>query len=157
VDVLLVCAMSNHYHSVIFDRHGRYPEFLEHFHKMFARSQNALRGRWENLWSSEQVCVVALEGPEDIMNKLVYTATNPVNDHLVARGHHWPGVNSLHALLIGRSLCAERPRHFFRTSGVMPQRVEMKFSMPAELGNETAVLSELSRRVAEVEVTMAAE
>ena len=43
VEVLLPCAMSNH-HTVIYDRCGRYPEFAEHFHKMFARSQNALRG-----------------------------------------------------------------------------------------------------------------
>jgi putative transposase len=48
IEVLLPCAMSNHHHTVIFDRFGRYPEFVEHFHKMFARSQNALRHRWEN-------------------------------------------------------------------------------------------------------------
>jgi hypothetical protein len=47
--VVLPCAMSNHYHAVIYDRAGRYPEFIEHFHKLLARSQNALRGRWENL------------------------------------------------------------------------------------------------------------
>jgi putative transposase len=87
ITVLLPCAMSNHHHTVIFDRWGRYPEFVEHFHKMLARSQNALRGRWENFWSSEQVCVVHLVEREDVMNKLVYTATNPVKDHLVERVH----------------------------------------------------------------------
>lgn len=56
IDVLLPCALSNHYHAVVFDRIARYPRFLEHFHKLFARCQNALRGRWENLWASEQVC-----------------------------------------------------------------------------------------------------
>jgi biotin-(acetyl-CoA carboxylase) ligase len=39
---------------------------------MFARTQNALRGRWENFWSSEQVCVVRLVGRNDVMDKLVY-------------------------------------------------------------------------------------
>jgi hypothetical protein len=39
---------------VIYDRAGRYPEFIEHFHKLLARSQNALRGRWEAFWSCEQ-------------------------------------------------------------------------------------------------------
>jgi biotin-(acetyl-CoA carboxylase) ligase len=73
---------------VIFDRYGRYPEFVEHFHKMLARSQNALRGRWENFWSSEQVCVVRLVGREDVIAKLVYTATNPVKDGLVDRVDH---------------------------------------------------------------------
>ena len=45
---------------MIYDRAGRYPEFIEHFHKLLARNQNALRGRWENLWSCEQTCVVNL-------------------------------------------------------------------------------------------------
>jgi hypothetical protein len=49
IDILLPCALSNHYHAVIYDRAGRYPEFIEHFHNLLARSQNALRGRWENL------------------------------------------------------------------------------------------------------------
>lgn len=74
VEVVLPCAMSNHYHAVTFDRRGRYPEFLEHFHKLFARSQNALRGRWENFWSSEQACVVKLMNREGVIDKLVYTA-----------------------------------------------------------------------------------
>jgi REP element-mobilizing transposase RayT len=91
IDVLLPCAMSNHYHTVIYDRAGRYPEFIEHFHKLLARSQNALRGRWENLWSCEQTCVVKLVDREAVMDKLVYTAANPVQDHLVERVHHWPG------------------------------------------------------------------
>jgi len=78
---------------------------------------NALRGRWENFWSSEQVCVVKLVGREAVMDKLVYTATNPVQDHLVDRAHHWPGINGLPALLAGRCLRATRPRHFFRPEG----------------------------------------
>jgi hypothetical protein len=80
---------------------------------MFARSQNALRGRWENLWSSEQVCVVKLVGRDPVMDKLVYTACNPVQADLVDRVHHWPGVNGLVPLLAGRSLRATRPLHFF--------------------------------------------
>jgi hypothetical protein len=47
--------MSNHYHAVIFDRNGRYPELVEHFHTLFARSQNALRGRMGELLASEPV------------------------------------------------------------------------------------------------------
>jgi hypothetical protein len=44
--VLLPCAMRDHSHVVIHDRAGRYPEFIEHVHKLLARSENALRGRW---------------------------------------------------------------------------------------------------------------
>ena len=157
IDVLLPCAMSNHYHAVIFDRHGRYPEFVEHFHKMFARSQNALRGRWENFWSSEQVCVVRLVDREDVMDKLVYTATNPVKDGLVDKVQHWPGVNGLGALLAGRPLRAKRPWHFYRKHGAMPDAVELPLTIPCELGPEAEVLAELRRRVGEREAAIAAD
>jgi hypothetical protein len=70
---------------VIYDRAGCYPDFIEHFHKLLARSQNALRGRWENLWSCEQTCVVKLVDRDAVIDKLVHTATNPVADHLVVR------------------------------------------------------------------------
>jgi hypothetical protein len=36
------------------------------------------------------VCVVKLVGREDVMDKLVYTAINPVKDGLVDRVGHWP-------------------------------------------------------------------
>jgi putative transposase len=157
IDVLLPCAMSNHYHAVIFDRFGRYPEFIEHFHKMFARSQNVLRGRWENFWSSEQVCVVRLVDREDVMDKLVYTATNPVKDGLVDKVHHWPGVNGLAALLGGRPLRADRPRHFYRQDGAMPKAVELRLTIPAELGPEAEVLAELRQRVVDAETALATE
>lgn len=157
VEVLLTCAMSNHHHTVVFDREGRYPEFTEHFHKMFARCQNALRGRWENLWSSEQVCVVRLVDKEDVMDKLVYTATNPVKDHLVDRAHHWPGVNGLTALLNGRALRADRPGHFFRTNGNMPGSVELRLHIPPELGVEEEVIADLRERVFRAEAAFAAE
>ena len=53
-------ALSNHYHAVIHDADGNYPIFLEHFHGLEARSQNAHLGRFENFWSSEPTSVVHL-------------------------------------------------------------------------------------------------
>src|SRR5262245_60581159 len=66
IDVLLTTAESNHAHTVFFDRHGRYPQFVEQFHKMFARCQNARWGRWENLWSSSPPCVTRLLDRETV-------------------------------------------------------------------------------------------
>ena len=151
IDVVLPCAMSNHYHVVIYDRAGRYPELIEHFHKLLARSQNALRGRWENLWSSEQTCVVRLVDRAAVIDKLVYVAANPVLDHLVDRVHHWPGVNGFAALLAGRPLRATRPLHFFRPNGPMPEVLEMSLTIPSELGSAAEVLAELRERVHAVE------
>jgi len=157
IDVLLPCALSNHYHVVIYDRAGRYPEFIEHFHKLLARSQNALRGRWENFWSSEQTCVVKLVGRDAVLDKLVYTATNPVLDHLVERVHHWPGVNGLASLLRGRPLRATRPLHFFRPEGPMPDELEISLAVPPELGSATELLAELRDRVRDLEARCAVE
>lgn len=155
ISILVTCAMSNHHHTVIFDKHGRYPEFVEHFHKMLARSQNMLRGRRENFWSSEQVSVVKLVGREDVISKLVYAATNPVKDNLVDRVHHWPGVNGLSSLLNCRPMRAVRPRHFFRVRGPMPDKVETTLTIPTELGPAHEILDELRRRVREVELQAA--
>ena len=157
IDVLLPCAMSNHYHAVIYDRAGRYPELIEHFHKLLARSQNALRGRWENFWSSEQTCVVRLVDREAVLDKLAYTAANPVLNHLVERVHHWPGVNGLTALLHGRQLRATRPFHFFRPDGPMPDELEMTLTLPPELGPAELVRTELRERVARIEADRAEE
>src|SRR5215208_47700 len=55
VEILLPCAMANHHHTILYYRNGTSPAFTERFHKRLAKSQNAWRGRWENLWSSEQV------------------------------------------------------------------------------------------------------
>ncbi len=157
IDVLLTMAESNHHHTVIFDPHRALPAFLEHFHKLFARSQNALRGRWENFWSSEEVSVVRLVEAEDVIAKLVYTATNPVKDRLVERVHQWPGVNGYPSLVARRSLRATRPLHFFRKDGTMPEQVTLPFVIPPELGTEEAVLRTVRERVEAVELAVAAD
>jgi REP element-mobilizing transposase RayT len=148
IEVLLPVAMSNHYHVVVYDRDGTLPQFTEHFHKMFAKCQNALRGRWENFWSSEQVCNVRLVERRDVMNKLVYTATNPVKDDLVERVHHWPGVNGLRAFLRQAPLRAKRPGHFFRPEGGMPEDITLELVIPPELGDADEIRGELRQRVA---------
>jgi hypothetical protein len=45
----------------------------EPHHKLLARSQNALRGRWENFWACEQTYVVKLVEREAVIDKLIYT------------------------------------------------------------------------------------
>ncbi len=151
IDLLMMCAMSNHYHSVIYDRDGRYPEFLEHFHKLLARSQNCLRGRWENMWASEQTSVVELMTRNAVIEKMVYTATNPVKDGLVDRVHHWPGVNGYSALVSGRTLHATRPKHFFRPNGPMPEEVELALTIPDVLGSSVDVIADFKRDVLRAE------
>jgi hypothetical protein len=143
IDVILPCALSNHHHTVVYDRLGTIIQFVEHFHKLFARAQNAHRGRCENFWSSEPPSILRLTGFGDVMNALVYTATNPVKDGLVDRAHHWPGVNGYSDLVNGRVRSIRRPSHFFRSDGPLPEEVELELTVPPELGDAGTVRAQL--------------
>ena len=151
IELIASQQMSNHHHTDLFDRHGHIIEFTEHFHKMLAKCVNALRGRWENTWSTESPCIVELVDRSDVVEKMVYTATNPVLDHLVERVHHWPGAKLVQAMLQQQPLQATRPRFFFREDGPMPETVTLQFTIPPELGEPAAVLHEVRKRIAAVE------
>jgi len=157
IDVIDFTQMSNHLHDALYDRQGNAPAFYEDFHKLLAKCMNALRGRWENFFSSEQVCVVRLETRDDLINKLVYVATNPVKDGLVARVDDWPGSSGYRALLSGQPLRATRPKHFFAEDGTMPEEVTLHLTIPPELGDRDEILAELHVRVAAVEEEAARE
>jgi len=154
IELLFTLAMSNHHHTGILDREGRYPEFLEYFHKLFAKCQNALRGRWENFWSSEQTSVVLLVSDDDVVNKLVYAVTNPVQAHLVECAVHWPGTSSYAANCWGEEAVIARPKHFFRESGPMPDRVTLRFHRPATFAHlpQAEWAAMLERKVREIEI-----
>ncbi|MBK9036755.1 MAG: hypothetical protein IPL61_36815 [Myxococcales bacterium] len=157
IDMILPSAMSNHHHDVAYDRRGCEVEFRAYFHMLLARAMNALRGRWENFWSAEAPCTVELIDPADVLDKLVYAATNPVKDGLVERVHHWPGVNGLSALLNQRTITVHRPRHFFRPDGDLPEVVTLTLTIPPELGDPDQVRRELRERVTAVEAEAAAQ
>jgi REP element-mobilizing transposase RayT len=154
IQIVLTVAQANHHHTVIYDRYGNYPRFLEHFHKMFACCQNARLGRWENLWSNGEPGVTELLDRATVLEKLVYVATNPVKDNLVERATQWPGTNGYVHLLAGRPLVARRPRYFFHANGSMPAEVSMPLVIPDALGPAEAIIAELRERVAAVELKM---
>jgi hypothetical protein len=151
IDIVLPMAETNHHHTVIYDPHGRFPAFTEHFHKMLAKCMNARWGRWENFWAAEEVCVTRLLGRDAVMNALVYAATNPVKDFLVEEACQWPGINGYRELIHNKPLCAKRPRHFFRKGGRMPTEVTLELVIPAVLGTREEVIVELRARVEQVE------
>jgi putative transposase len=155
IDILISTAESNHHHTTIFDRHGRYPEFVEHFHKMVARCLNAKWGRWENLWASTEPSVTCLLDRPTVIAKLVYTAANPVKDLLVERAVQWPGTNGYRQLLHDKAIVARRPRFFFHEDGTMPEEVTLRLVIPPELGAADEVIAEVEAGVLEVERAMA--
>lgn len=151
VTVMGVVQMSNHLHDGAFDRHGNAPEFYGEFHRLLAKCMNAYRGRWENFFASEQVCVVHLKEREDLIAKLVYIFTNPVKDGLVERVADWPGVNGYEALLTGKPLRAKRPKHFFADDSDLPDEIELYLRIPPELGDHDEIVAEVKRRVEQFE------
>jgi putative transposase len=151
VNIILSQMMSNHHHTALYDQHGNEVAFREHFHKMMAKSQNALRGRWENMWASVEPCTIEVVGADDLLDKLVYIATNPVIDGLVDRVHHWPGPNFVAALLSGKTMRAKRPKHFFCEDGSMPREVELVLALPDHFEGKAEFLAELERRIKDAE------
>ena len=122
-----VTVMSNHYHAVCTDPEGRLPEFTAYLHRLVATCMNAAMGRWENFWASEKTSVVALENDEDIMEKIVYSACNPVAAGLVAKAEHWPGLTAYHS---GKTLTADRPDEYFRKEGEMAESASITLTPP---------------------------
>jgi REP element-mobilizing transposase RayT len=157
IDIILSQMMSNHHHTALYDRHGRYVEFTQHFHRLMAASQNVLRSRWENLWAAEEPCIVEVMTVDDLLDKLVYIATNPVKDGLVDKVHHWPGPKFVHALRTGAPMRAHRPRYYFRTDGPMPAEAELWLKLPDMIENRAEYLAELERRIAASEDEYARE
>ncbi len=123
-------AMSNHYHAVANDPEGRMPAFLEHFHKLLAKSMNAHLGRRENFWSTEETCVTHLPTPADIFDKIVYVLANPVAAGIVATVSAWLG-SSAWTLLGGGTVVCKRPEGaFFSKTGRMPEEAILEAAAP---------------------------
>lgn len=127
VQIHAVTVLSNHWHCVVSDPEGRIPDFLRDVHALIARYVNSARNRKENLWSSEQTSLVRLEGPEDILDKIVYTMANPVSSRLVARGNLWPGLRTCWP---AARETLKRPSRFFRSSGPTPEEAQLELIRP---------------------------
>lgn len=122
-----VCFMSNHWHGGVTDPHARLPEFLERFHRLLAKAQNASLGRWENLWSSDKTSVVLLVSDEDVLEKIAYTIANPTAAGLVHSPGEWPGVITNR---LEERWTVRRPEVFFDPKGAMPASIALDFSRP---------------------------
>jgi putative transposase len=134
VRIHAVVVMSNHYHLVVTDPEGRLPEFHYILNKYVAKCLNAHYRRFENLWAAGvQGSLVRLGDDEALLDKAVYTITNPVACRLVKQSSDWPG------LLLWRPGVsrARRPDWFFREVSTLPEELELEIS-PLPLGNTSA-------------------
>jgi len=136
-DILIhaTVVMSNHWHAVLTDPHGHVTEFARDVHALTARALNAHYGRWESFWSSQRLSLVELDGPEDVLEKLVYTTTNPVEAGLVERPRDWPGVRTLPSHVLDAPRCFPRPRTRFFSRSTLPEEVELHLTVPPQLAH----------------------
>jgi REP element-mobilizing transposase RayT len=126
-----VCVLSNHYHLVVSDSKTRIAKFYGWLHKYVAKAINASYGRFENLWASEKTSVISLEERNDVMDKIVYTMSNPVAARLVASGNKWPGVWLYKR---SHSQVVKRPDVYFTENGSMPKQIRLNIKPPSKYG-----------------------
>jgi hypothetical protein len=140
--------MSNHWHGVVTDPYARLPEFLEVFHKLFAKAQNASLDRCENLWSSDKTSVVLLVSEQDVLDKMAYALANPTAAGLVKAPTEWPGVMSQH---FGERREIEMPDIFFDDDGALPDCATLEFTRPPILLSlsDVELYSALAEKVAD--------
>ena len=153
-----VMAMPNHWHGLMTDPHGVIDMCARDTGSLSARSLNAHYGRCESLWSSQGLSLVRLEGPEDVMDKLVYMTMNPVKAGLVERPSDWPGLRTLPSSLLHRPKLIKRPRTSFYARSKLPEEVELEVTIPpqfAHLGKEEFVRQYEERVEREVEALRA--
>ncbi|MBI5068860.1 MAG: transposase [Deltaproteobacteria bacterium] len=152
VRVHAYCVLSNHYHLLVTDPGARLPAFCQYLDGLVARALNALRGRWESLWAPDSYSAVSLATPQDIIDKAVYVLANPVAAGLVRSGRAWPGLWS-GPELVGTTVTAARPTHFFSSEGALPESVALHLTAPPGFASVKAFRDALANALAEREAS----
>jgi len=86
-----VCVMSNHLHLVVRDRSGELSCWASYFFGNLARAVNRIRKR-DGACFARRYSAEPILDAEALVDRLVYTVTNPVKAGLCARAEQWPGV-----------------------------------------------------------------
>jgi REP element-mobilizing transposase RayT len=156
VQVHVACAMSNHLHLVVTDRHGQLPRFCQFLFGMVARAVNASHGRWESFWAPGSYSAVKLVSAADVVEKAAYALANPASAGLVEHGAEWPGLWTAPERIGGGGEIVPSPEGFFSDRGSMRESKLLAFTVPSGFGAE-AFRAAVASRVAELERAAAAE
>ena len=153
VSIHSFCALSNHQHILLTDRYGVLPLFMHWLDKTIAACLNAYYGRFEPLWGPGSYSAVHLVDAEACIDKSGYLTANPVEAGLVNKGVAWEGpISRPDDLLSGpdqKVYSAERPGVYFSKNTKLPDRVELRLTLPPALeplGEERAVRAIEKRR-----------
>lgn len=159
IEIHAFCVMSNHVHLVLTDPEARLPAFSQYLDSLVARALNFMLGRRESFWAPSSYSAVALERPEDIVDKVVYVLANPVSARLVRLGRRWPGLWSAPAQIGGEALEFRRPELFFRSKGAraMAESASLAPIAPRGFESDEEFRQAVSRGLAAKEVQEAAQ
>ena len=161
VQIHAFCAMSNHLHVVLTDLDGTAPLFVQAMNQNIARYVNCSLGRFGAMWEGgarPNYCVLPESG--DILDKVVYTLTNPVKAGLIMQHHLWPGAISNVAQIATGHITTKRPKKFFAKTDDPTQLTRELILTPipgAEAMKQEDYGRYLAQRVAQVEAAIAAD
>ncbi len=149
--------MSNHYHLVVSDPLGKLPEFVRRLNSLVARALNFRYRRKESVWKSGSYNAVELRTEGAILDKMVYTLTNPVAARLVKRAWMWEGASSV-GLGLGQARRVLRPAFVRDGEDVEVLRVVAPASLVSGTEELEAVLRrQVFARESEVQAEVVAE
>jgi putative transposase len=134
-----VSVESNHFHMVVTDTEGRLSAFMQELNRSAARCllahyrERFPERRLETVWSNAQpFSATLLLTPNAVLDKIVYTLTNPVKDGLVPDYRKWAGYNTQPSDWNAGSRTVERPSFYFKNT---PETLAYRVSAPSQLGD----------------------
>jgi REP element-mobilizing transposase RayT len=144
--------MSNHYHLVVTDTRGEWPNFLREFNRTLALGIKVLR-KWEGaVWDHEKPSVVELRTEQAVIETVGYCCANPVSAGAVRHAHQWPGLNVLPEQLGRASWTARRPDFYFdQNNPQWPDVATLRLTMPEMTMSDTLVRDNVAQELQRLE------
>jgi hypothetical protein len=125
--------MSTHLHVVFTDPRGVYPNFLWEFHRLLANCTKVARGWGHEVFDGSGSHILHLVTEGAVIEKCGYTIANPVDCGAVPYAREWPGFVTRPRDIGGKPIVVERPEGYFDENGSLPERVVVRFVLPARL------------------------
>ena len=138
-----VCVESTHFHAVVTDTRGELSEFMRWLDRHTALclmehyQQSHPHRQLEGIWSKQPFSATLLLTPDAIVDKIVYTLTNPVKDGLVHDYRKWPGVMSRPGDWLRPVRYARRPKLYFDDDDEEHREVPASISIPVQCKDRT--------------------
>jgi len=130
VQVIAFCAMANHWHAVIYDKHANHRRFVQFVNALVARALNHRHKIRDTVWSGSRNPPVLLADADALVRKIVYVIANSVNSFLTDKASDWPGFVTLPKCLASYLPSLERPAGLFRLDGELPESARLRLYLP---------------------------